>query len=441
MATYLDLSLEQWNDIKLRVIPVDQNTYALAIADMAGEVIGGGSLDAFNRQRVSEPFTLFDIVNQYNESPLFWDTALVGAGAITHLPNESSVRMDVGTASGDSVVRQSKGYIRYQPGKSQMVMLTGLLGSGQENQVKNIGYFDSENGIFFQLTDAGIGIVKRTFVSGSAVDTRVNQANWNIDLMNGLGVSGHTLDVTKVQIFVIDLEWLGVGSVRVGFVIDGTLHYVHSFHHANHIDSVYMTTANLPIRYEITNTGIAVASSIKQVCAMVASEGGRQDTNVTFSDLNTALRIVTDVELPLIAIRPSLNYPANGSLTNRALIIPDHWSIYSEDGPLYYKIILGGTVISGAWNDVDGVNSGVQSNLTGTNVVGGVVIDSGVIAAKAGGVGSKIPGSGEGDLSSDLFLSLDIDGAVGTELAIVCQRLTASDTDSAASITWKEVAS
>ena len=320
-------------------------------------------------------------------------------------------------------------------------MLTGLLGTGQENQEKNVGYFDSENGIFFQLTDAGIGIVKRSFISGSAVDTRVEQANWNIDPFNGTGVSGITLDISKVQIFVIDLEWLGVGSVRVGFVIDGILRYVHQFNHANALESVYMTTANLPLRYEIVNTGVSVASSMKQICAMVASEGGRQDTNVTFSDLNTALRIVADVELPIIAIRPSTNYPAGGSITNRALIIPEKWSVYSEDGPLYYKLILGGTVISGAWNDVDEDASGVQVNKTGTNVVGGIVIDSGVIAAKAGNIATKIPGSGEGNLASDLFLSLDIAGTVPTEFAIVCRRLTATDTDSAASITWKEVAS
>ena len=107
MVDFLDLSLEQWNDKYLRLVPVDQNTFALGVADLSGIVPGAGTLDAFNRQRMSEPFTLFDIVNQYNESPLFWETATVGGGSITHLPNESSVQMDVGTASGDSVIRQS----------------------------------------------------------------------------------------------------------------------------------------------------------------------------------------------------------------------------------------------------------------------------------------------------------------------------------------------
>lgn len=439
MVTYLDLSLAQWNDIKLRLVAVDQNTYALAIADMAGAIIGGGALDAFGRQRVSTPFTLFDNVNQYDESPLFWETKLVGAGAITHLPNESSVQLDVGTASGDSVIRQTKGYIRYQPGKSQLVMMTGLLGSGQEKQVKNIGYYDEQNGTFFQLTDAGVGVVIRSYISGSVVDTRVEQANWNIDPFDGTGISGHTLDISKVQIFTVDLEWLGVGSVRFGFVVDGILHYVHQFNHSNIIDSVYMTTANLPLRYEITNSDTAVASSMKQICAQVSSEGGRQDTEITFSAVNEALRAVSDIEIPIIAIRPALTHPASGSVENRGVHIPIKWTIYSEDAAIIYKVVHDCVVVSGAWNDVDADNSGMQVNLTGTSIVGGVVIDSGLLAAKAGTTPQRIPGGAEGETESDLFLSLNIDGDTAVEYAIVLQKLGATESDCAASITWREL--
>lgn len=440
MVDSLDLALEQWNDVKLRVIPIDQDTYALAIVNMAGEVVGGGGeLDAFARQRVSEPFTLFDSVSQYNESPLFWETKIVGAGSITHLPNESSVRLNVSEASGDSVIRQSKGYIRYQPGKSQLIMLTGVFGDGQANQVKRAGYFDDENGIFVELTDEGGFIVKRSYISGAVVDTRVVSADWNLDPMDGSGPSGHVLDETKAQIFLMDLEWLGVGTARIGFVIDGNIHYVHKFNHANLVDSVYMTTANLPLRYEITNTDAAVASSIKQICAMVSSEGGRQDTSVTFSALNESLRTVTDGELPLIAIRPATTYPAGGSVENRSLVVPLKWTLYSEDAPVFYKVLFNPTVVSGAWVDVDDVNSGVQVNLTGTAVLGGMVIDSGVISAKAGNSQQTRPGGESGDSPSDLFLTLDIDGANPAEYAIVVQRLITTDSDCAASLTWREV--
>jgi hypothetical protein len=375
-------------------------------------------------------------------SPLFWETKTVGGGDTTHLPNESSVQMDVDVASGDSVIRQSKRYLRYQPGKSQLIFLTGLLGSGNANQVKNVGYFDDNNGIFFQVNEDGVGVVKRSYITGAAEDTRVEQAEWNIDAMNGTGISGHTLDITKAQIFVIDLEWLGVGSVRCGFVIDGTLHYVHQFNHANHISTVYMTTANLPLRYEITNSDASVASSMKQICAMVASEGGREETELTFSDLNTTLRTVADAELPVIAIRPALNYPAGGTIENRAYMIPVKWSLYTEDGPLYYKLVHGCTVSGGAWANVDGDNSGMMINKTGTSLaVSGIVLDAGVIAAKAGNATQRVPGGESGANPSDLVLSLNIDGDVGTEFAIVCKRLTATSTDTACSVTWKEVSS
>jgi hypothetical protein len=73
----------------------------------------------------------------------------------------------------------------------------------------------------------------------------------------------------------MDLEWLGVGTVRIGFVIDGNFHVCHRFNHANLIASTYITTASLPIRYEITNTGATTgASTLKQICSSVLSEGG-----------------------------------------------------------------------------------------------------------------------------------------------------------------------
>jgi len=86
------------------------------------------------------------------------------------------------------------------------------------------------------------------------VDTRVAQANWNIDPCNGTGASNFTLDLTKMQMFYIDYSWYGAGAARFGFKNNrGEVIYCHRSPNNNINTEAYMRSGNLPSRYE-TNT-------------------------------------------------------------------------------------------------------------------------------------------------------------------------------------------
>ena len=241
-------------------------------------VIGGGdgsnAYDAFGRLRVSNPLTIFDSTNVLSKNNLF-DEDLTGSGTVTYTANKSTVNLNVTTASGDKVIRQSKRVMSYQPGKSLLNLNTFVMNAQEENLEQRIGMFDTNNGIFFEDTGTGYQIVRRTYVTGSAVDTDVSQASWNGDKLDGTGVSGYTLDPTKATIMFTDYEWLGMGAVRVGFVIDGKFITAHTFLNANNLSTIYMQTANLPIRYEIETTGtISGAAVLQQVCSTTMIEGG-----------------------------------------------------------------------------------------------------------------------------------------------------------------------
>src|SRR5210317_2282348 len=241
-------------------------------------VIGGGdgstAYDAFGRLRVSNPFTIFDSGNIMSKNNLF-DESLTGSGTVTYSANKSTVNLNVTTASGDKVIRQSKRVMSYQPGKSLFIFNTFVMNAQESGLEQRIGMFDANNGIFFEDYGTGYRIVRRTYTSGSAVDNDVNQSSWNGDKLDGTGDSGYTLDPTKATILFMDFEWLGMGSVRVGFVIDGKFIVAHTFLNANNLTTVYMQTANLPIRYEIETTGtISGAAVLQQVCSTAMIEGG-----------------------------------------------------------------------------------------------------------------------------------------------------------------------
>jgi hypothetical protein len=287
------------------------------------------SLDAFGRLRVSEPYTLFDSQNRYAVDNQF-DVATTGTGTTTFLSNEAAVKMEVTGAGVGSVTRQSYRSFPYQPGKGLLLLATFVMDSSTSaNLTQSVGYFNDSNGVFFKRTGSTNSFVLRsssTPTPGTPSDIRtVNQADWNGDKLDGTGASGLTLDPSKAQILWMDFEWLGVGSVRCGFIIDGTYITCHTFDNANEITSVYMTTAILPVRYSITSTTAAVAASMKAICCSVISDGGFEQTSIdhvarrttVFSNIDTAATFY-----PIVSIRMAAGRTGSVVLPNRTQFLP-----------------------------------------------------------------------------------------------------------------------
>jgi len=233
-------------------------TANVVLADDANVVIsgfGGATADAFGRLRVSEPVSLFETQARYYDHGQFANS-ISGTGNVVYVAAQSSYQLNVGTASGDSVLRETLKPFPYQPGKSQLTLNTFCFNTPKTNLRQRVGLFDANDGVYFENDGSYNYMVIRSGSTG--VEERIRQDAWNVDQLNGTGPvtnpSGITLYPDRTQIFFADVEWLGVGSVRVGFVINGAYIICHSFPHANQPGNtkVYMTTATLPIRYEIT---------------------------------------------------------------------------------------------------------------------------------------------------------------------------------------------
>jgi hypothetical protein len=326
--------------------------------------IGGTNVDAFGRVRVSSPLTLFDSSHRYADNNL-WVNSITGTASATFSADEGLVNLSVGSANNDQIIRETIKVFAYQPGKSLLVMNTFVFGAAKANLRQRCGYFGAANGMYFERDGLNIYLVERSSVSGSPVNTRVAQANWNQDKLDGTGPSGITLDVSKAQILYMDVEWLGLGTVRMGFVIDGVFVPAHSFHHANLITTTYITTASLPLRYEMTNTATtASASTLKQVCSTVISEGGYELRGAQLSAGNVITSPTTlttaGTFYPVVSIRLK-------STRLDAIVILTAISILGISNNANYKweVVASGTTTGGTWVSA-GTNSGVEYNITGT---------------------------------------------------------------------------
>lgn len=330
----------------------------------------GGAIDAFGRARTSAPFTLFDSQNRYEKNDLFSETTATG-GSVSYVANASTVNLEVTASSGSEVVRQTYRSFPYQPGKSLLVMNTFVMPTANANQRIRIGYFNTENGVFLERDGSDVYITRRTYVSGVAVDNRVAQADWNGDKLTGTGDSGFTLDLTKAQIFWQDFEWLGVGSVRCGFIIDGQTIICHTFQNANNLTSVYMTTAILPIRYEITNTGASTGAVLKQICSTVISEGGyEKKVAPNVARQTTATTSITTSFVPLVSLRLA-------SGRTGAVVIPDGYSVLCTSTPADYEVVIlknptftvAPTWVASASNNVEQATDGTLGTVTAAMIV------------------------------------------------------------------------
>jgi len=266
------------------------------------------SVDKFGRWRVSTPYTILDTKQLVDNLPLFYDDAEASGGGTssTYNANQASTTIAVSANTAGRRVRRTKLRGTYQPGKSQLINITGVWGEPTAGITRRGGYFDDNNGLFFASTPEGMAVVRRSYVTGTVVEEVVLQADWNIDRMDGTGPSRITLDPTKAQIGYIDFEWLGVGGVGFSFVIDNVIFPVHEMTHANKLPTVYMSTPNLPITYEIENDGTGPAASMVHICSSVASEGGQEatvtQTYVSRSGVPQTLA-AQDLFTPVISIR------------------------------------------------------------------------------------------------------------------------------------------
>jgi hypothetical protein len=328
------------------------------------------SNDAFSRFRVSTPTVIFDSMEANGAKDLLFSKNEDGGATITYLANKSAHKFETTTASGDKATRSSKKLAEYVPGTSLMVFCTGIFGAGADKSRQRMGLFDAQNGIFFEQKDGVMGITLRTYTSGSAVDTHYTQSSWNIDTLDGTGISEKTLDKAKTNIYIIDLQWLGVGRIRLAVDIDGVIVPVHQILNANSKTDVYMTTPRLPVTYEVENTDTSTAlDDFRMICSSVITEGLPATDPIPRSINNGIVGVGTSTtEAPVISMRLKAAFANNANLR-----IKDLSTLTTARGDHLFRLYVNPTLTGASFADVDGI---AQKDVAASAVSGGTLLAS-----------------------------------------------------------------
>jgi len=431
MATVIENDNCRYEVVKV-LNPDDQVLNVAITAPVTGTPTS--ATDAFGRQRVSNPLTLFDSSHRYRDNNL-WNISTASGGTSTFQSNEGLIDLSVTTTTGSLVYRETTKVFSYQPGKSLLILNTFVMAPAKTGLRQRVGYFGANNGMYLELNNSTLSFVERSSSPGALVETRVAQSSWNLDKMDGTGTSGITLDITKAQILWMDIEWLGVGSVRMGFVIDGRFIPCHVFQHANLIVTTYITTASLPLRYEIENTATtASASTLKQICSTVISEGGyelrglQQAISIPINSPRTLGTVGTFY--PVIGLR----LKASPNRLDAIIILTALSMMPISNGNFNWQVRASGTTTGGTWVSA-GVDSAVEYNITGASYTDGRILASGFFS------GSNSVASQVDILKEALFsFQLERNGLTGTPYEITLVMASDSNNDTAvASMDWEEI--
>ena len=402
------------------------------LADKYGNLAGGTggtSVDSFGRLRVGEPHTIFESYNRFGISNTRWNYITTGNGSVSFANTEGCVHMTINTGASDSILYETKKVFPYQPGKSLLIMMSTTFAEPKANLTQRLGFYGANNGVYLEESNDTAYLVLRSQSTGTVVNNTVPQNQWNTDRFDGTGPSGQTLDLTKSQIFWSDIEWLGVGSVRTGFIIDGQMHIAHVFHHANLSVSTYMTTACLPLRYEIFNTGTTTGQSLmRKICSTVLSEGGYNQVSLSRSVSNpiTGKNLSNGIRNPMVSIRLRA-----GRLD--AVVVPSMIDFYGIQATAFkYYIIRNVTSLTNAsWQNTN--DSSIEYDLSATDLTGGEVVFEGLFKGQE--VAQSI------DLTErfnhTLQLSRTLNQANGDIFTIAVEPTTNND-DAIVSLSWQE---
>lgn len=267
-------------------------------------------LDAFGRLRTSNVTSLIELKHIHDKLPLLVDEVIGGSATSVYQKANAQVVMAV-LNSGDYVIRQSKSRAIYQPGKGQIFEASFGNFQIQSDVTKRVGYFQGAtaapynsgfDGFFLESNGTSGTISFQIWHSGSQV-LNSPSTSWSTENYDVTG-----LDWSKTQLMVTDFQWLGVGRVRFGMVVDGTTRIFETNTGANDLTTVYMQAPSQPIRYEIRSTG--GTGNFNMICSQASLEGSINSLQRSvFIDNFTARTLATQgTKYALIGYRINTGY-------------------------------------------------------------------------------------------------------------------------------------
>lgn len=343
-----------------RRVNVDPNgRLETSVQDIAGRSgmngIFGGTL-SLNR------VTLFSANFSYGVDTRRTEDKSANGGSIGFTSNLISISS--GTANNGTGIAESKRHVRYVAGKDAEIMGTLIFDTPVAGNRQLGGLFDDNDGFAIGYEETDFMIFRKR--DGSFVD-KIPQENFNIDKLDGTGISQMVLDPQSVNVFRIVYGYLGIATAYFEIYDGSKFIPFHKIELANTQSETHVLNPYLPIRLESTNFGNTTNISVKSasIYAGILDGSGRENSARRFALKNddVALTVATDSRLIVFHNKPTFNSIENhvedllhtigiGVKNNKPVVV----SMYR----------LADVPVGGVWVDKNTANSNMEYSLDAT---------------------------------------------------------------------------
>lgn len=320
---------------------------------------------AFGELLVAQPTQKIEVQFPYNINPREVATSTGGNGRVYWGDNMANLSTSANTNSSSTL--ETRSVLKYLTGEGGLVRFTAIFTNCTVGSTQEIGIGDSVDGFFFGCNEAGnFGIIRRA----SSTSYFTAQTEWSDDTMNGNGVSGINLDITKGNVYQIRYQWLGFG--QISFFVEnqntGFLTVVHRIKYANENTATSINNPTLPIRLSVQNTTNSTDIILKSASLAAFVEGKNEFGG--FHNSTSANKSNITTEQAVLTIRSTSTF---SNITNRIRAKLDIVSAASEGTKVVDIRILRNTTLGGTpvFNDIDTTTSIMQVDEAGTTVSGG----------------------------------------------------------------------
>lgn len=372
---------------------------------------------AFGEASVSELTPQVGLRFNYGVNERLYTDLSANSGTFTIANGLASVQS--GTNAAGLGAMHSVDVLTYIPGLGATARFTAGFTACVADSTQYAGVIDASDGFAFGCNGASFGLLRLK----DGTPNWIAQTSWNVDKMDGNGPSGMTIDITKLNVYQIQYQWLGAGQINY-FLEDeatGKLDLVHEIKYANQNTTPTVSNPTLPLALHSENTGNTTNLTIISASMGGFVEGKNTGEGIIFaSGVEDVSYLAAGGEVPIFTIRNRASYY---SKTNRVVVAPLDAGI-SSDGTkgVTFKAYLNTALTGASYADVNTTESVMEVDTAATAITGGYF------------VGFKPLAKNE---SKDIDMTnWDLELHPGDSLTVTAE--SASNSTVSAGIIWKE---
>lgn len=325
---------------------------------------------AFGEMRVAELTPIIQLSFPYNINSNIVTLNTISGGYAT--TNSSLLKLGVTTSNSSSEILSIK-LAKYYPGQGIMFRYAGYFNTGVTGSKQIVGWGDSDDGYYIGYNGTQFGILRLR----DTVEYWTYQADFNKDLLDGTGKSGYNLDPTKGNIYQIQIQWLGFGSIIFSCESrDNSIVPFHVIEYPNNFTETNIVNPSLPVRYYIENTTNTSAIQLHAGSSTVANEGRISVRGYGYYRTETDTN-VNSTERPLFSLQNKSIF--NGKTNKNTIIVRfiEGANDHSQQGNVF--IYINSTLSGASWIDNDGSNSIAAIDTSGSitsygRLIGGALL-------------------------------------------------------------------